>query len=357
MTLSPARTLRTRLRGWLSLRRLTSVYLIALLVLLPSLEWFAEHVLALGILLFAPPQFFSAPAFALGFVALARKRWQILAVNAACAAIVLIVFMGLRFHFSRKSPQATFSVITHNIGQGNRSAFVDSFPGEDPDAVLLQDVTNANRRERDYMRRYPEYHNRGLGQFMLLTPHKIESVSLVREALWRGQAVAARFVINLSGSPVAIYCVHMPTPRDSLSGAISPRVLLEMLGVRDASTGRFASYREWIDARVTLARQLAAVFDKEELPFVVGGDFNTPDHGVIYRLMAQRLSDAHVVAGHGWGFTFPGGKDSRLSALLGHWLRLDYLFAGRGWQPTDCRVADDDTSQHRAVLARFAPLP
>lgn len=357
MTGRPAPSAPRWLRRRLNLRTLTIAHVIVLLVLLTLIEWFAEHVLALGILLFAPPQCMGVPALILGVAALVRKRWGIFAVNAACAAVVLVVFMGARIRPAPRPQPGTLSVITHNIGQGNRAAFVDSFPDDSPDVVLLQDVPRAHRREQDYLRRYPGYRTRGLGPYMLLTPHEIEHASLVRDALWRGQPVAARFVIRWNGRSIAIYCVHMPTPRDSLYAAISPRVLMEMIGLRAAPTARFASHREWIDARVMLATQFAAVLDREELPFVVGGDFNTPDHGVIYHLMAKRLTDAHVAAGRGWGFTFPGGKESRLSALMGHWLRLDFLFAGRGWKPVDCRVANDDRSQHRAVLARFAVVP
>jgi endonuclease/exonuclease/phosphatase (EEP) superfamily protein YafD len=80
-----------------------------------------------------------------------------------------------------------------------------------------------------------------------------------------------------------------------------------------------------------------------------------PDHGGMYRLFASKFVDAFAASGNGWGFTFPGAKESRIGALLGPWLRLDYLFAGHGWKPVECRTADDALSQHRAVLARFEP--
>lgn len=358
MTGDAGRSCRSRLCAWLNLRSISCICFLGVFLVLCGLEWFAERWLPLAILLFAPAQLLAIPAVLLGLIAVWKRRWLWLAGNVICLLAILIGFMGWRIRSSddgRKND--TFSVITHNIGQGNRAAFVDSFPDEEPDVVLLQDVFHANRRERDYMRRYPAYETRGLGQYMLLTPHKIESALLVREALWLGQPVAARFVLNVKGRSVAVYCVHMPTPRDSLAAAISPSVMLEMLGLREARTGKFASYREWIDARVAVARELAAVFDKETLPFVVGGDFNTPDHGVIYHIMASRMKDAHAEAGRGWGFTFPGGRETRLSRFIGQWLRLDYLFAGRGWKPVDCRVAADDRSQHRAVLARFVPVP
>ena len=130
-----------------------------------------------------------------------------------------------------------------------------------------------------------------------------------------------------------------------------------MAWLGQAPTDGFPSYREWLEARLVLARQLAAVFEKETLPFLVAGDFNMPDHGLVYHTFAGKLQDAHARTGRGWGQTFPGSREGRIAALVGPWLRLDYIFAGPGWKPLFCRVADDDRSQHRAVLARFGLPP
>ena len=302
-----------------------------------------------------PRHLFALPLVVLMPLALRARCWLLCITHAACLACLALVFITFRVHASHSS--ATLTVITHNVGQGNRAAFVDSFPTEKPDAVLLQDVAKADIREKEYRRRYPTYRNRGVAQFILLTPHEIENAEPVGGVLWRGKPIAARFVIKVGGRSVAIYSVHLPTPRSSLAHVFSPRVALEMCWLAKAPTDGFSSYREWLDARIALARSLAAVFDKETLPFIVGGDFNMPDHGIVYHIFARQLTDAFAAAGHGWGMTFPGARDGRIPALLGPWLRLDYWFAGHGWKPVDCRVADDAHSQHRAVLARFNPTP
>jgi endonuclease/exonuclease/phosphatase (EEP) superfamily protein YafD len=104
-----------------------------------------------------------------------------------------------------------------------------------------------------------------------------------------------------------------------------------------------------------MARGLAAVFQRERLPYIVAGDFNTPDHGAIYHLFASQMMDAFTAAGRGWGLTFPGETGNRLT-LFGPWLRLDFFFVGRGWKPIECRAEREHKSQHRAVLARFEPI-
>jgi vancomycin resistance protein VanJ len=272
---------------------------------------------------------------------------------------VVVLFGFQRFRLPGAPAPAgpgRFTLVTHNIGEGNKLAFDKAFPGQEPDAILLQDAIN---RQRDYARRFPALHTRAVAQFLLLTPHEITEGAPVSSALWRGNPVAARFVVRADGHEIALYSVHLPTPRRSLRGAFSPRVALEMLWLAKAPTDDHPSYRDWLQARVALARELSTAFQAEKLPFLVAGDLNTPDHGSVYRAIATNLRDAHREAGRGWGFTFPadGAKDGRLAVLFGPWLRLDYIFAGRGFVPLECKVASDDASQHRAVLAHLSFAP
>jgi len=341
-----------RARFRFSLIGLSTAYFILLALVLAGVEWFAEYLLPLWLLLFAPTALLLLPIALLAVFAIRYRHPRLLVAYAACVLLVAFGFNRYRFSGSVSPTPKTFTVISHNIGQGNRWAFEEAFPGLNPDAVLLQD---ASGRQAVYSRRYPDLHMKNVAQFLLLSRHEIEQASLVQDALWRKRPVAARFVIRVEDRSVVLFNVHLPTPRRSLAHALSKSVAKEMLWISDAPTDDYPSYRSWLDARLELARQLGEVFARERLPFLVGGDFNTPDHGVVYRRFAGRLTDAHASAGRGWGFTFPGNGDGMLARVLGPWLRLDYLFAGPGWKPVDCRVAMDAQSQHRAVLARFEP--
>jgi endonuclease/exonuclease/phosphatase family metal-dependent hydrolase len=291
----------------------------------------------------------------LGGWAALRRDWRWAIAHIAFALGYLFLFCPFRISWGHATAPS-FTLITHNIGQGNKQAFSEAFPSESADAILLQD---ANYREKDYSRRYPQLRTRGVAQFLLLTPREIVSAAPVGEALWRGNPIAARFVIRVNDREIALYNVHLPTPRNSLRHVISARVGLEMLWLADAPTDDQPSYRAWLRARVTLAKQLHDVFSRESLPFLVAGDLNTPEHGVVYHQIASGLQDAHATVGRGWGYTFPSDakKDGVLARIFGAWLRLDYVFAGNGFTPSECRVASDERSQHRAVLARFALVP
>ncbi len=325
----------------------------ALVILLGAIEWRAESFVALAILLFFPPIVFVLPFLFLTPLVIWRRKWGHLFLHAACVAVTLLVFMTWRIHRKPSEKAGHVTVITHNIGQGEREAFAEYFPGEEADVVLLQD---AARRREVFARRFPNYRVKALDQFLILSPHTILRGDLVEGVQWRGHSVVARFELMVHGREIAVYNVHMPTPRPSLKRIFSPRVWAEMLGIADAPTEGFPSYRAWLDARMGLMKGLSKALEQEKLPYLVGGDFNMPDHGEMYGLIAGKATDAFAASGNGWGFTFPGTKDSNSAAIFGAWLRIDYLFAGRGWNPIECRTANDVRSQHRAVLARFEPV-
>ena len=118
---------------------------------------------------------------------------------------------------------------------------------------------------------------------------------------------------------------------------------------------RKSSYREWIDARIELARGLARVLATEKKPFLACGDFNMPDHGYIYHLFAGEMTDAFAHAGRGLGADLFRARRSNPAAFFGPWLRLDFAFAGRGWKPVFCMPEPGRKSQHCAVVAQFEP--
>lgn len=346
-------------RRWYSLFTLSRVSLAAWVtgaLVLGIMEYAAEAMLPFWLLLFAPPILLAVPFLILGLFSAFRRRWLLLGGHVLAVFIVLFGFFRCRLSPAPSLVEDSLAIITHNIGQGNKLSFSNAFPDVTPDAILLQDATY---RERDFARRYPQLRVRGVSQFLLLTPHEIREGAPVNEALWRGRPIAARYVIRVKGREIALYNVHLPTPRRSLRHALSPKVALEMLWLTDAPTDDHPSYRSWLSARVALAQKLSEVFARESLPFVVTGDLNTPDRGMVYRRISEGLRDSHAVAGNGWGWTFPGDgrKDGRLALLFGPWLRLDYIFAGKGFTPVECQVASDDGSQHRAVFARLALLP
>jgi endonuclease/exonuclease/phosphatase (EEP) superfamily protein YafD len=342
-----------RVLGWLraTAKWLTILYTALLVVLLPSLEWWGERNWLLSLLIYAPPVLLLAPLVVLiPFCLMFRARWIFL--HLICVAVVCLVYMTHRSNAKPARKGNELTVITHNIGQGNREQFSAFARKHSPDVVVLQDYRGEGA---SYANLFPGMHAMMRGEFCVISRYTIRTVEMVPKPVWRGRAVAARLEIEEGTRNFALYNVHLPTPRSQFSRFLSKRVVTDLFGDEDHAGG-FASYREWINARRTLAQDLANVFAAEKLPYVVCGDFNTPDHGFIYHLFTSKMVDAHAKAGRGYGMTFPCDVKS-FAALLGPWLRIDYAFAGQGWRPVYCETEDETRSQHRAVMAQFLPEP
>lgn len=336
-----------RLLGWL-----TIAYVGAACVAMLALEWWGEHLWVFSLLLFAPPQILLLPLAILTPLCLLFRR-RLCLWHLACVVVLAFGYMTFRWAGSSPPDERMITAITFNAGESNRPQFAAFIEQEKPDFILLQD---GGYRAPELARKLPGSFVVALREFVLVSRYPITASELLTEPNWAGYPVAARFEVQMKGQPLVLYSVHLPTPRQELSRFLGGRRILgDLVGKRRREPG-FGNYGEWIGKRIELARALAKVFADEKQPFIVGGDFNMPDHGAIYHLFAAEMTDAHTGAGRGWGLTFPGSTRNPLTAF-GPWLRLDYFFTGRGWRAVECRPEPGSLSQHKAVFARFAPVP
>ena len=322
-------------------------YLISLVALVIWLECFGEYLSATGILLFAPPQALLLPVLVLGPLALLFRRRSLLLLVGA-VGLVAFGYMNFAWHSPAAAKPGEIKLITHNIGQNSPKQFTDFVAAEKPDVILMQD---ARGKVQALARMFSPLRVSGVGEFIIASKLPVLRSEIVPVGKWSGRPVLARFELLAGDTPFMLYSVHLPTPRRQLTSFMSGRALLDTL-IDDGSASTNISYHEWTNQRIALARDLAAIFSREQAPFLACGDFNTPDHGVIYRTVSHRLTDAHRRAGRGWGFTFPGSTRSALS-FREPWLRLDYAFAGPGVEPLECRPEEGRISQHCAVMVRF----
>lgn len=346
-TLAEALAWIRRALGWV-----TVVYVAGLIVLLLASEWWGERFWIFSLLHYAPPQMLLLPLLFLTPACLLFRRrlvlWHL-------AAALFLIFGYMTFRWSSVPPinGSEIKVVTFNYGESNRAQFMAFLAAEKPDLLLLQD---AKGRGADLVTKIPGMYASDLGQFAFLSKFPIEKAALVQEVATQGEPVVARYEVHIQGRLVAVYSVHLPTPRQQLVRFLGGRRILGDLVGHGHREPVYGNYREWLQERIRLARALAQVLAGEKLPMIAGGDFNTPDHGYIYHLMAGEMADAFTHAGCGWGLTFPGSTHNPIS-FFGPWLRIDYLWAGHGWRVTECRPEPGRKSQHKAVFARFEPQP
>ena len=265
----------------------------------------------------------------------------------------MIFFVLMDFHWSmfHSREKAEIVLVTNNIGQRKVKSAEDFFREQNADVMLFQE---AWRRSAGFSREYPDRFVANQGQFVIVSKYEIKNSGFVSN-VWddRNGPIAAWFELDFKGKPLVIYNVHMPTPRADVEMLRGKGFIYEL----KRGGGLFSKdvrkqYNDAIDLRLKLARNLIAQLKQETRPFLVGGDFNMPSSAYIVGLFSDEFTDVFARKGRGYGFTFPGSSWNPLS-LFGPWLRIDYIFSGPTWQPTDCVIEPRAPAQHLAVAAGF----
>lgn len=335
----------------LLLKTANVLHFLLLLALLLLMKTIGERHWLTAFCLFVPGQLWLLPLAVLApLTLLLCRRWLLVHL----AGVLLVAFGYYSFYWAWPPAPArpVLTVMSNNFGQNNRQGFSAFLAQENPDLVVLQEAAGQGGR---LARGYTNYQVKAWGEFVLLSKLPILNSGPVPAYSTEGVPVAAWFEVSFQSRTVVVYNVHLPSPRRELyrSRGLGLLAALAGSGQDDTRTGR---YRQGLEdswkKRTEIATKLADHLKKETRPFVVTGDFNMSSHGYIYDRFAENLADAHATSGRGYGLTFPGYTSNPVT-LFGPWLRLDYLFAGKGFRPVDCRTEAGRKSQHRAVAARF----
>lgn len=327
------------------------------LTLLLALRHVGETHHGLALLLFAPPTLWLLPGLLLLPFALIWS-WRALPLLAAAAWVVLVPFMG--WQPERGAPPAadyaapSLTLMTWNRGQHGGQSPIDFKRRQQPDLLVLQESALRERslaRSADYGD-YAAYHS--AGEHTLLSKFPILESSLLPTGAAPRETRAARFVVDWNGRRIAVYSVHLHTPRDVLLSQWRGGLFYGLFGFPGTPWAeRSAQYQVFWNGQLDDARMILEAVRNDPLPALVAGDFNSPHTGHIRHLLTRELGDAHAEAGAGFGFTFPGKTRNPFSAG-GPWLRIDYLFFTRHWSAMTCTTEAERASQHRAVAARLA---
>ena len=337
-------------RASVFIRRVVSrtvfAYAILLSLLFIIMEFAGERCWPIAVLLYLPQQIFLLPLIVL--IPAAVFAESPLGTYAALACTVVMYFWHEPFYpgMGGGTGSVQVKILTNNYAQNHHLSIQPFIDAEDPDFVALEDSRGLTQL---FQRGNPGRSVAGVGQFIFISKAPIKSSASLAWPLWRGNPVAAVFDVELHGRDVAIYTVHLPTPRADFAKLANLGLLKEILG-RNRRRSDNMSFAESMTARVQLARDLATVFAREQRPFLAVGDFNMPPDGYVHRVITSGLTDCFVQAGVGFGYTFPGDVNNPLT-LAQPWLRIDYVLAGPGWRTADCQVESGRRSKHRAVVA------
>ena len=339
------------------LRVLTISYLLFLSVLCVALHWFAEANITLVFISFLPAIAWVIPLGALLLLSLPFS-WRLALLQFLAAAAYVWFYMD----FEIASPANTalgaksLTVLSYNRGQHHNQSFEPFIDETQPDVIVLQEAFGRSQLFRNNPRFADFPFIRGVSEFVVASKYPIGEITIIStQDSKKPRHHAARFEIDFDGTPIAIYAVHQPTLRDTLGYYRHGSFLYGILGFPGTPWGEIRKKEDtfW-SKRADNALKLAEAIASDELPTIAAGDFNMPDHGMIYRSFASRLNDAHEESGGGFGYTVPG-RNSLTS--FGPWLRLDYIFSSSAWKTISFVTEAKRTSQHRAIAATLSIDP
>lgn len=332
------------------LRAVALLYLLGLAAAWLSLRLIGEGSPVTGSALFLPVYSWILPAIALGLAGLLFDGTTTLVMCTVVAGFAW-VGMGLRMNKADSRRDGDLVLVSANLGMVAPAKTLQPFvKRQNPDVICVQE---AYGRLAELQEAFPEYEARSVDQFPILSRFPIVSERVIEmQEANRRQPCAARYEIEYHGQRIAIFNVHLPTPRSELKEVWqNPRMLqpwwLDPEEQR-LRRGIVAAWRERSDR----LEQLHQILQAEKLPFIVVGDFNMPSLGAGYAKITRNLQDAFLVGGRGVGWTFPSDRLPPLQQLS-PWLRIDYQFASRDWQVCESEVEAKRPAQHLGMAARY----
>lgn len=342
----------------------SAVAFAGLVIVALGMEWIGQRNIATAFCMFLPRWIWALP-LALLTPLLLILHWRAGLVALGTVLFYWVPWTGYEWLGSKSdlSAAAEVRVLTWNRGQSGGESLQPFKNRTRPDIIALQDSA---RRLPGYQSS-PDYadlpHAAQMGEFLVLSRFPVRATEPLAYATQPGvdgarqTIVGARFEVDGPRGTFALYSVHFPTPRDTLSFYRRGVPIYGLIGIPGTGWGaKRRTYQAYWDGQENLHRQLVERVKNEKLPRMVAGDFNTPAFGPWHRLYTRHLRDSHSDGGSGYGYTFPGKTGNPL-ALFRSWLRLDRILADDSWQLVCQETETNRGSQHVAVFAGYKIRP
>jgi vancomycin resistance protein VanJ len=348
--------LRLHRKSKLFLGILFLLYTLFLSILLILAGWIGERNLFFAFILFVPAQVWILPYFVFAGMATVLLSWRLILLTLFSACFFAWAYLDWESSGGR-SPKGGGQLTILTFNRGERSGSLQPFKNSvSPDIIVFQE---APFKSKPYLKSegYESYtHGEDIGEFTLLSRFPITEKELLTcnlNGIPLERAMGARFEVDFNGAPIAVYNIHLRTPRETLKAMRRGAFIWGLIGIPGTAWGdKRTGYESFWDGQIEIARQLVTQLESEKLPFIVAGDFNAPDHGYINGLFDGEFNDAHEEAGHRFGYTFPGSTRNPLS-LFTAWLRLDKIYCNDSWRTINCVTERGRSSQHLSVAATF----
>lgn len=318
----------------------------------PDRWWLGAFNLYLPQVLWLVPVILLTP-FALRFAR--RWTWMLVVYGLwVCGPI-----MG--FHWAFRPQQAavegggTLRVMTCNIKYGRRdlAPLIGDLLRHRPDVVFLQDVEYTMKGPLGAF--FRDWQVRSYGQYVIASRWPLGRLEACSPTIPMEHEFAVRTRLQFGATSVALYNVHLLTPREGLNAM---RVVRKDPGRLDES---IQDLQENVERRVLQAARVADRVRQERGATILAGDLNSPDGALAYRALKEaKLHNAFNQGGRGYGFTYGHFLlRGRLPWLpMTSWMRIDHILLSPGLRSDRSWTGNGEASDHRPVYADiFVPAP
>jgi len=262
-------------------------------------------------------------------------------------AFVILALMDFRFSGrllnkgSNTTTTATATPIrfmTYNVAGGKSTdALIKIITDENPSVILFQE--SSPDFLRDFKASFPAWNIASSNDLMVASVYGISDfkrtdLPKLSNDEWKHPAYV-RAVVNNGPSRFAVYNTHLSTPREALNA------------IRHREFNFYESVKTNIRDRERQSNQLAAAVSEEQLPFILGGDFNAPENSIMISPFIE-LGLKNVFSERGLGFGYTKGHDLQLGFSF---IRIDHIFVSSEWLSISSEVGSSLGSDHRPLLA------
>jgi endonuclease/exonuclease/phosphatase (EEP) superfamily protein YafD len=293
--------------------------------------------MARALLVYALPLFIIANVVMLAYW-LIRRSWH-WAVIPALTILCCIPYMGTIVQIGSQpkdaDAKAGIKVATYNVAMF----------GRETTGFIAQDILAEMRRQKVEVFCIQEYNDRsgdqinsekykdyfpyvaqGRHDMMIFSRYPIIRHKTIKFDMTNNSAMWAD--IDVNGHPFRVYNVHLETT--GINGTLHRAAKQRMLGFNLQENRLFSSlYGNYTMEMVVRARQaetIAQEIRNSKTPAIVCGDFNDVPYSFVYNTILGDLVDGFKECGHGWMYTFRGGKKT---------VRIDYIFHDKALKGLD----------------------
>jgi len=239
-----------------------------------------------------------------------------------------------------------FTVMTYNIyhgehaenpGKSNLGKIASLIDEHEPDLVALQEVDSMTRRSAQLVSGGPVDQVQELAEMTGMHGYFGKAISFDGGGYGVG---------ILSRDPADVLVYKLPLPEEG-----EARRLITLRTSLNGAEFVFAGTHlchESQENRLAQVEAICDILDNEEVPVIVGGDFNFIPGSTSYKAIRNCFRDAAADVGKPL-LTYPAGAPDK---------RIDYVFfsGNSEWKVVNVEVARSTASDHSALLVTFTWL-